>query len=82
MIKLMLSNPYDLTDLGANYNTSNLYLGYVKSKGFVLINETNDTVWFNCINSNTDPDRLSIDWQWEMEEIQAINKVLNKILMI
>ena len=32
MIKLNLSDAFDLRDIGANYNKSNLYLGYVKSK--------------------------------------------------
>ena len=55
MIKLNLSAPFDLINLGANANKSNLYLGYVKTKGYVLIYENNDASWFYCIESSTEP---------------------------
>ena len=51
MIKLNLSSPLNLLDYGANYNKSNLYLGYVKTKGYILIQENNNTTLFNCIKS-------------------------------
>lgn len=80
MIKLNLSNAYDLIHLGANYNKSNLYLGYVKTKGYVLIQETNNNAFFHCIKSSTEPFTLNINWQFDTEEIKEINEVLNKIL--
>lgn len=80
MINLILSNPFDLTDYGADYNISNLYLGYVKTRGYVLINETNNVVWFNCIQSSKEPDFLNVNWQWETEEIKQITEILNNIL--
>lgn len=80
MIKLILSNPYDLTVLGANYNVSNLYLGYVKTKGYVLIQENNNIAWFNCIKSDKEPDVLNLNWHWDNEEIKQITEILNNIL--
>lgn len=80
MIKLNLSDAFDLRDVGANYNKSNLYLGYVKSKGYVLIQENNDSAFFNCIKSSTEPDYLELNWNEDMEEIKQLNELLNNIL--
>ena len=77
MIKLNLSNPLNLLDYGAKYNKSQLYLGYVKSKGYVLIQENNETTLFNCINSDKDPLFLNVNWQNDMEEISQLNDILN-----
>lgn len=81
MIKLILSNAYDLKELGAKYKSSNLYLGYVKNKGYVLIQENNDDAYFNCIPSRNEPDRLSVNWQYESEEIMSLNGILSNILV-
>ena len=80
MIKLNLSDAFDLRQFGAKYNKSNLYLGFIKSKGYVLIQENNDNAFINCIKSNTEPDYLNINWQWDSEEIKEINDLLNDIL--
>lgn len=80
MIKLNLSDAFDLLDLGADFNKSNLYLGYVKRSGFVLIQENNDTTWFYCIKSDTEPYNLNLNWQMDTAEIEAISDHLNKIL--
>ena len=80
MIKLNLSDAYDLIQLGANYNKSNLYLGYVKTKGYVLIQETNNSAFFHCIKSSKEPFSLNVNWQFDTAEIKEINEILNKIL--
>lgn len=82
MIKLNLSEPYNLMDIGIDFdlNKHNLYLGYVKSKGYILIRETNNNSWFYCINSNTEPFNLNQNWQYDTEEIKEINNKLNTIL--
>lgn len=46
MIKLNLSNALDIVNIGADFNKSNLYLGYVKTRGYVLIEENNDNSFF------------------------------------
>ena len=80
MIKLNLSNPYNLLNLGANYNLSNLYLGYVKQKGYVLIQENNDNAFFHCIESSNNPIYLNENWQWDFKEIEQISEILSKAL--
>lgn len=40
MIKLNLSKPIDIDYLFQKYNLNNLYLGYVKGLGYILIHET------------------------------------------
>ena len=80
MIKLNLSAPFDLINLGANANKSNLYLGYVKTKGYVLIYENNDTSWFYCIESSTEPFTLNLNWNFDVKETKEINDILNDIL--
>lgn len=80
MIKLNLSNALDMVNIGADFNKSNLYLGYVKTRGYVLIEEKNDNAFFHCIKSSTEPFNLNINWQFDTEEIKEINEVLNNIL--
>ena len=79
MIKLNLSDAIDLLNYGLNYNRSNLYLGYVKTKGYVLIQENNDTAWITCIESDKTPIQMETDWKWEWEEIKQITDVLEHI---
>ena len=80
MIKLNLSDEYDLKDLGADYNANNLYLGYVKQRGYVLIHEKNEMAFFNCIESNEEPDYLNLNWNDDKEETKQLHDMLNKIL--
>jgi len=80
MIKLNLSNAFDLLNIGADANKSNLYLGYVKTKGYVLIYENNNTAWFTCIESSTEPFTLNINWNFDTEEVKGFNSALNDIL--
>ena len=81
MIKLNLSDAYNLKEIGAEFNKSNIYLGYIKTKGYILIQETNDNAFINCIESNTEPDYLNVNWQEDTEEIKTIFSILEKILL-
>lgn len=77
MIKLILSEPFDLREIGSEYEISKLYLGYVKQKGYVLIHENNNVTFFNCIKSDKDPVELDINWDFDTDEIKKINNILN-----
>lgn len=79
MIKLNLSDAINLLDYGLDYNQSNLYFGYVKTKGYVIIHESNDTAWFTCIKSDKNPIDLANNWKTEWEEIKQITEVLEHI---
>ena len=79
MIKLNLSDGYDLLDYGFSYNICNLYLGYVRTKGYILIQETNNTAWFTPIKSDKDPAYMEKEWGESMGEVKQIYEVLEKI---
>ena len=90
MIKLNLSNPYDLLQYRSDLNKLNLYLGYVKGSGYILIQENNDNAFFKIIESDKDPSYLNDNWhnptykdnKWEDDEkeISIIYTELDKIL--
>lgn len=78
MIKLNLSVGYDIiSNFGAVADKYNLYLGYVKTRGFVFIEEKNNTAYFNCIESDEEP---TLNWSDEMQVIKKIKTHLTIIL--
>lgn len=79
MIKLNLSEAINLLDYNLEYNKINIYLGYVETKGYVFIQEKNNTAWFTCIKSNNNPIYLSVNWQNDMAEIEQMSKLLEHI---
>lgn len=80
MIKLNLSKPIDIDYLFQKYNLNNLYLGYVKGLGYILIHENKNKASFTCIESNTAPDDLNLNWHNDTKEIIKIYSQLDKIL--
>lgn len=80
MIKLNLSKATDIDYLFKNYNLNNLYLGYVKGRGYILIHENINKASFTCIESNTAPDDLNLNWHNDTKEIEEIYSQLDKIL--
>lgn len=89
MIKINLSDAYDITNYNDKYNINNLHLGYIKGQGYILINERNDKAFFTPIQSDKEPDYLNLNWQtpnyengeWtgEPKEIAIIYNQFDKI---
>ncbi len=92
MIKLILSDAYDINKYNEEFKQHNLYLGYIETQGFIFINETNNTAYIKVIPSDKEPSNLNLNWHnpeyeiktgkfiGETKEIAIIYNQLNIIL--
>lgn len=62
MIKLNLSDGLDIQNYNPELKLNKLYLGYIKGRGYILINERNGQAYFKCIESDKEPDYLNDNW--------------------
>lgn len=61
-IKPIISSSYSLLDYLPNYNKFDVYLAYVKTKGYVLINYAGSRYWFKSFETNLTPDRFYLNY--------------------
>ena len=92
MIKLILSDAYDINKYNEEFKQHNLYLGYIETQGFIFIDETNNTAYIKVIPSDKEPSNLNKNWHnpeyeiktgkfiGEPKEIAIIYNQLNLIL--
>ena len=72
MIKLILTSKYEITGLlNTIYNCSNLYLGYIKDLGYILIQENDNAIKVKCIKSDN-TEILEDNYHLDTEEIKEL----------
>lgn len=77
--KVIITRAYDLANYNTIYDKSNLYLGYVKSKGYVLFHETDYNTWLYSIEEyNTDTEMFLNNWTDTDKEIITFKDIFYK----
>ena len=67
-IRPIISEPYSLLDYLPNYNIFDVYLAYVKTRGYILINYSGSRYWFKSYESNKDPENFYNNYGNQEEE--------------
>ena len=80
-IKPIISESYSLTDYLANYNVFDIYLAYVKTRGYILINSTGFNYWFKSYELDVTPEELNNngDNNLKGKDKENYDKLLNEI---
>ena len=79
-IKPIISESYSLLDFLPDYNVFDIYLAYVRTRGYILINYSGSRYWFKSFESNYDPENLYKNYGNESEEenyIELINTIMD-----
>lgn len=79
MIKALLSDKKEVTEYIDGYSECYLYLAYVKTRGYILIEVTKSNTWFYPIKSDKAPDYLSVNWEYDLNEIKDIGTTFESI---
>lgn len=79
-IKPIISESYSLLDYLPNYNVFDIYLAYVKTRGYILINYTGSNYWFKSYEINKNPEDLYLNYgNLNAEDEKILNKIFDGI---
>lgn len=74
-IKPIISEKISLIDYLPNYNCFDVYLAYVKTRGYILINYSGSRYWFKSFECKTLPSRFYLDYNKESIYKEMINTI-------
>lgn len=74
-IKPIISSSYSLLDYLPDYNVFDVYLAYVKTKGYVLINYAGSRYWFKSFESTLTPDRFYLNYDKTEVYLEIIDTI-------
>lgn len=75
VIKPILSEEISLINYLPDYNYFEVYLAYVKTRGYILINYSGNRYWFKSFECNVTPERFYINYDKEEIYLEMIRTI-------